>query len=35
MRALRRDEDTGLALMVDRRDPPRYYLSSRKRVDLL
>ena len=35
MRELRRDEDTGFALMVDRRDPPRYYLSSRKRVDLL
>jgi hypothetical protein len=35
MRELRRDEETGLALVVDRRDPPRYYVSSRKRVDLL
>jgi hypothetical protein len=35
VRTVRRDEDTGLALMVDRRDPPRYYMSSRKRVDLL
>lgn len=35
MRQLRRDEDSGLALMVDHRDPHRYYLSSKKRVDLL
>jgi hypothetical protein len=35
VRELRRDEDTDLALMVDRRDPPRYYVSSRKRVDLI
>jgi len=35
MRELRRDENTGLALMVDHRDPPRYYVSSKKRVDLL
>ncbi len=35
MRELRRDDETGMALVVDRSDPPRYYLSSRKRVDLL
>jgi hypothetical protein len=35
VRTVRRDEETGLALVVDRRDPPRYYLSTRKRVDLL
>lgn len=35
MRELRRDEDTGLALVVDHRDPPHYYVSEKKRVDLL
>ena len=35
MRELRKDEESGLSLVVDRSDPPRYYISSRKRVDLL
>lgn len=35
MRELRKDDETGLSLVVDRSDPPRYYVSSRKRVDLL
>ena len=35
MRELKRDEETGLALVVDRSDPPRYYVSAATRVDLL
>jgi hypothetical protein len=35
VRELRRDDESGLALMIDHRDPPRYYVSSKKRIDLL
>jgi hypothetical protein len=35
MHEIKRDEETGLVLVVDQRDPPRYYIRSRKRIDLV
>ena len=35
MREIAVDEETGLKLVADTRDPPRFYLSRAKRVDLL
>jgi hypothetical protein len=35
MREIRRDETTGLAMLVDDRDPPRYYASTKARLDLI
>lgn len=35
MREIERDNETGLALVADKLDPPRYYLSLKRRIDLL